>query len=154
MHHWSSRALENSREVKLSRGQAPFPVPPYKSLGTMTRKRALGKSCIMEVRVRISSREGGRERESLRFYIHKDYFAIHVLLYTYIVNNPSLHIKTGSPASPKEGDLKGWIKEGKKIIPYNPVYFLHLIIKMHFVHEIPTIKHTVEAVSESSLPGE
>lgn len=35
----------------------------------------------------------------------------------YKTNYPNLHIKIGSPAYPKEGDLKGRMKEGQKSFP-------------------------------------
>lgn len=79
--------------------------------------------------------ERKRERERLRLYIQKGCDLTHIQqnLLVYI-------IKVGSPAYPKGGCLKGWIKEGE-IIPHNPICFLHLIIKTPFIHEIPKIKH-------------
>ena len=61
---------------------------------------------------------------------------------THTAKPPSLHNYSGSPAHPKKGDLKGWIREGE-IASYTPIFFLHSIIQMHFIHKIPTMTHTV-----------
>lgn len=127
--------------AKLIRGQVPCPVTTYKSLGAVTRKRTLGKSWITDVGVRLSSwkggkkgeigreegregrMEGGKEKEEEG---NKEPEILHtpgMWSDPYIVKYPSLHIKTGRPAYPTEGDLKGRIKVGQKSFPVSLCIF-------------------------------